>query len=64
MRLKAQVEWIVGNTHVGTSYFAVARDIYRRCKRAGVCRNVRSQCVRWALEAHRANRQLCIDFRL
>jgi hypothetical protein len=58
------IRWLVGNMHVGTSYWDVARDIYQRCRRAGMCRGRRKECIRVALEAHRVNRELCELFRL
>lgn len=62
--MKQQIAWLVGNMHVGTSYLNVARDIYQRCRRAGLDRKTRKRAIGYALKAHKANRQLCIDFRL
>jgi hypothetical protein len=62
--LKAQITWLVGNMHVWTSYLDVARDIYLRCRKAGLSRSKRKQAIKWALEAHRHNREIVREFRL
>jgi hypothetical protein len=31
----ASIRWLVGNMHVATPYWDVARDIYKRCRKAG-----------------------------
>ena len=73
---QSQLRFIVGNMHVGTSCTSVVRDLYRRFKTACVdeplttqaiplfSRKFRKACYRYAVKVHRANRQLCIDFRM
>ena len=67
---ESQIDFLVGNMHVWTSYREVVRDFYGRFKRAAATGRViaskatRKAVYRHALATHRANRQLVIDFRL
>ena len=62
--MKAAITWLVGNMYVGTPYLDVARDIYRRCHRAGLPRHKRKLALKYALQAHRHNRDIVRQFRL
>lgn len=59
---------LVPKAHVGTPPVEVVRDLFARLKKAGQdgrrLRGYRKRCYRFALQVHRENRQLCIDFRL
>lgn len=53
---RAQVDYILGRVHVGTSYLDVARLMWRRS--VGWPVDVRRACVRYAFKVHRRNRDL------
>jgi len=66
---RGQIEWIVGNIHVGTRRRDVVKNFVQRFRMArskGIrfTRAARHDCYRVALAAHEANRQLCREFRL
>jgi hypothetical protein len=58
---KGEIDWIVGNMHVGTPDEEVADDIARRCAKVGVPKAVATACVRHALKTHQRNRDLYSD---
>jgi len=63
------VHFLVDRMHVWTSDLQVCREFYvrfRRCAQAGkpVPRAARRAIIEAALDRHRANQQLLIDFRL
>ena len=56
------INFLVDRMHVCTPYLDVARDIYRRCRRAGLDRAARKRAIGDALRRHHANRSLVRDF--
>ena len=67
---QGQIEWLVGNMHVGTPRRDVVKDFARRFRRARLehgkrfDRAFRKACYRHALAAHEDNRSLVREFRL
>ena len=58
---KSQIDFIVGNIHVGTPDEEVADNIRRRCEKNGFPAAVMKACVVYALKAHKRNRDLYND---
>lgn len=58
------VGFIVDGMHVCTPYLDVARNIYKRARKAGFTRSQRKKLIGEALRRHKHNRAIVRDFRL
>lgn len=58
MNAGAQIRWLMGRVHVGTSNAEVERDIRERCTKAGATEAQTAECVAYALKCHKDNRKL------
>lgn len=55
---KKQIEWIMGNVHVGTPDAEVVADWQKRCARAKLAPALAKACIAYALKIHRKNQDL------
>lgn len=58
---KKQIEWIMGNVHVGTSDAEVTADWQKRCARAKVTPALAKAIIAYALKVHHKNQDLYRD---
>ena len=53
---RAQIDFLLGRTHVGTANSKVVKDLYRRMKKDKVfTKAYRKRCYRYALKVHAKN---------
>lgn len=61
---RADISWLMGRVHVGTTDAEITADIHKRCDgKPGYTDSIIRQSIAYALECHRRNRKLFTDYR-
>jgi hypothetical protein len=60
---RADISWLMGRVHVGTTAAEIEADIRKRCNAPGYTASLIKQSVAYALECHRRNGDLFRAYR-